>query len=299
MLRRNYNNIFIILTIVLMLLTAALGGCAATAPSQAPGPTAGGGQLKVHFLDVGQADSILVETPGGEIMLIDAGNNDDGKAVVSYLKRCGVKKIDYLVGTHPHEDHIGGLDNVINSFKIGSVYMPRVNHSTKTYTDVLGAVDNKGLKITSARAGVDIINSGELRAAILSPGSTSYEEMNDYSAVIKLSFKDVSFLFTGDAGEIPEEEMLKRNFDLKADVLKVGHHGSHSSTSPDFLGAVRPDYAVLSVGAGNDYGHPHRETMTTLGNRKDIKTYRTDLNGTTVFSTDGKSIEIKCEKPPV
>ena len=263
-----------------------------TAPSSTPSPLTG--QLKVHFLDVGQADSILVQMPNGQNMLVDAGNNDDGTMVVSYLKKSGVKQIDYLVGTHPHEDHIGGLDTVIKGFEIGKVYMPKVTTTTKTFEDVLKAVQAKGLKITTAKAGVEILNTAGLNATMLAPNKTEYDDMNNYSAVIKVTYGQVSFLLTGDAEEQSEFEMLASSVTtLKADVLKVGHHGSNSSTSVGFLKAVNPKYAVISVGTGNDYGHPHKETLQKLNG---MKVYRTDLNGTIVFTTDGKDINVTTEK---
>lgn len=252
------------------------------------------GQLKVHFLDVGQADSIFVQMPNGQNMVIDAGNNDDGPAVVNYLKNAGVKKIDYLVGTHPHEDHIGGLDTVIRAFDIGQVLMPRVTTTTKTFEDVLKAVQAKGLKITPVKAGVEIVNADGLNVAVIAPHRASYENMNNYSAVLKITYGQVSFLLTGDAEEKSEGEMLAGSVvNPKADVLKVGHHGSRSSSTVPFLKAVNPKYAVICVGAGNDYGHPHPQTIQHLTG---IETYRTDLNGTIVFSTDGKGITVVAEK---
>lgn len=290
MLRR--ISLYFLVLIIFLLSTAGCGSEPPETPSISPG---GSGVLKVHFIDVGQADSILLQMPGGRNMLVDAGNNGDGDTVVNYLRTRGVKQIDYLVGTHPHEDHIGGLDRVIEEFDIGKVYMPRVTHTTKTYEDVLEAISGSGLTITPARAGVEIISGGGLTAVMLAPNSDSYDSLNNYSPVIKVSFGQVSFLLTGDAEELSESEMLKSGADLQADVLKVGHHGSHSSTSPEFFRAVNPRYAVIQVGAGNDYGHPHRETLQTL---RRVKVYRTDLHGTVVFTTDGQEIQASAGKEP-
>lgn len=248
--------------------------------------------LKVHFLDVGQADSILVQLPDGPSILVDAGNNDDGPAVVSYLKQQGIKKIDYLVGTHPHEDHIGGLDDVIRAFDIGQAYMPRVTTNTKTFEDVLLAVKDKGLKITTAKAGVTILDQDRLKVDLVAPCGSDYEDLNNWSAVTRIKYGSTSFLLTGDAEAQSEKEMLASGVDLKADVLKVGHHGSSSSTTPTFLKAVAPKYAVISVGAGNDYGHPHKETLSKLANAG-VQLYRTDQDGTVVLASDGKNITVE------
>ncbi len=268
-------------------------GSEANQPIPMPDQTAPSGQLKVHFLDVGQADSILVQLPNNQNMLIDAGNNDDGDKIINYLNKAGVKQIDYLVGTHPHEDHIGGMDTVIKNCTIGRVYMPRVTNTTRTYEDALTAVKGKGLKITTAKAGLKIVDDGSVQAVMLAPYSSEYEDLNNYSAVIKLTFGEVSFLFTGDTGEQSEAEILVGGISPQADVFKVGHHGSHSSTSAAFLQAVKPEYAVICIGAGNDYGHPHKETLTRL---QGIKVFRTDLDGTVVFATDGREIKVTTGK---
>lgn len=247
------------------------------------------GKLIIHYIDVGQADSILIITPGKKVMLIDAGNNNDGDDVVEYLRNQGISRIDVAVGTHPHEDHIGGLDTVIRNFDIGKIYMPKAVNATKTFEDVLAAVKDKGLKINTAEGGRDIAIDSRIESLFLAPNSGEYKDLNNYSAVVKLTFVETSFLFAGDAEDVSEEEMLQKGYDLKADVLKVGHHGSSSSTTPEFLEEVDPEYAVIMTGKDNEYGHPHKEVMERLKN-KGIKVYRTDQNGTVVVESDGRNI---------
>jgi len=246
--------------------------------------------LTLHFIDVGQADSMLGILPNGETILIDAGNREDGNSIVRYIKTQQIKKIDYVIATHPHEDHIGGLAEVINSFDIGSIYMPKVTTTTKTFENTMLAIKNKGLKVTTATAGVSILNVDNLKIELLAPNSSTYEDLNSYSAVTKITFGNTSFLLTGDADNISEGEMFKYN--LKADLLKVGHHGSSTSTSAEFLKAVAPKFAIISVGKGNTYGHPTQKTLTALKNAG-VTTYRTDINGTIVATSDGNNIEIK------
>lgn len=245
--------------------------------------------LNVHFIDVGQADSILITTPDNKTMLIDAGNNEDGDDIVKYIKGMGIDTIDVLIGTHPHEDHIGGIDDVINSFKIGKFYMPRAANNTKTYEDVLDAAKTKGYKIIAGRAGMNINFSDLVKAEILAPNSAEYDDLNNFSIVVKLTYEENSFLFMGDAEKQSENEILTKGYNILADVIKIGHHGSSSSTSEKFLQTVSPRYAVISVGRGNDYGHPHRETMELL-KKYVITVYRTDDCGTVIASGDGKGI---------
>ena len=245
--------------------------------------------LRVNFIDVGQGDSEFIELPNGETLLIDAGTNETGADVVNYIESLGYSSIDYVVGTHPHEDHIGGLDDVIRTFDVESVYMPKVTADTKTFEDVLDAVDEKGLTINTAKAGVTLVDGDRLSVKMLAPVLDEYDNTNDYSAVIKVVYGDTSFLFTGDAEEYAESLITG---DVSADVLKVGHHGSSTSTGEAFLERVSPSYAVISCGLGNSYGHPHIETMEKLGSLG-IPVLRTDEMGTVVAESDGTEINIK------
>jgi competence protein ComEC len=248
--------------------------------------------LTVHFIDVGQADCELVILPNGENMLIDAGNNSEGKKVVEYLKNLNITKIDYLIGTHPHADHIGGMDTVIENMDIGKIYMPKAETNTKTFEDVLDAIDAKNLTITTAKNGVNIYNDGETTIDIIAPNSDTYDSLNNYSAVILLKYRDASFLFSGDAEALSEGEI---EGDISADVLKVGHHGSSTSSSQAFLNRVNPKYAVISCGEGNSYSHPHKETLDKLS-AMNVTLYRTDLNGSIICETDGENYSWECEK---
>lgn len=249
------------------------------------------GKLRVSYIDVGQGDSILIQQ-GSRNMLIDAGTNAAEEAVVNYIQKQGISKIDYLVLTHPHEDHIGGADKVIETFSIGTVYMPKVTDTTQTFKSVVAAMNSKNLKAVTPQIGSSF-KLGEASCMILGPVNTQKNDLNTYSIVLKITFGNTKFLFTGDAQSSNEEAMINRGYDLTADVLKVGHHGSHTSTSQEFLNKVKPEYAVISVGKGNDYGHPHKQTMDRL-KAAGIKVYRTDENGTVVCTSDGSKISFSC-----
>ena len=263
-----------------------------TGETTADDVTNGNSLCKVHFIDVGQGDSILIEADE-HYMLIDAGENNQGTTVVNYLKEQGVKKLDYVIGTHPHSDHIGGLDTVIHSFDIGKVILPDVIHTTKTFEDVLDAIAENGLKITKAVVG-NTYSLGASSFTIVAPNASDYDELNDYSVSIKFTNGENSFLFTGDADKLSETQMLSNGIDLSADVLKLGHHGSSTSSHDKFLDEVVPDYAVISVGADNPYGHPHRETLQNLKNRN-IKVFRTDKQNTIIFTSNGENITVNKE----
>ena len=246
--------------------------------------------LRVDFLNVGQADCALLST-NGHYMVIDGGNNGDADRILSYLEGQGVEKLDAVVGTHPHEDHIGSLDAIINHFDVDAVYMPKIMHTSKTFEDVLDAVANKGLKIKSPSPG-DTIDFNGLEIEVLGP-QREYKDFNNNSIVLKVNAGETAFLFTGDAEETAEKDILQAGYDLQADVLKVGHHGSSTSSSQAFLQAVKPKYAVISVGVGNSYHHPEEEALQRLQSIG-AEIYRTDLQGDIVCTTDGKNIAFNC-----
>lgn len=253
------------------------------------------GKLTVHYIDVGQGDAILVQQ-GENAMLIDAGGNSNGPQVVSYIKGQGITRLEYVVGTHPHEDHIGGLDNVISSFEIGKVILPDIIHTTKTFEDVLVAIQSKGLKITKAVAG-NTYTLGDAGIEIVGPISFSKDDLNNASVVCRVDYGSNSFLFTGDAEKESESKIQAAGYDISADVLKVGHHGSDTSSSEGFLGKVQPKHAVIMVGAGNTYGHPTQATLTRLAGLG-IDVYRTDLSGTIVVTSDGSNISVNNSPNP-
>lgn len=247
------------------------------------------GNLQVHFIDVGQADSILLRSPQGDAILIDAGNNTDGDFLVNYLKKQGITKLAAVIATHPHADHIGGMDQIILNFPIEKFYMPKVSPtpSTRTYEDVVQALVTKRLKITQVRPGMKLDIPG-ISGVFLGPIETEYDNYNDYSAILKVTYGSTSFLFTGDAESGAEKDLLSKG-NLQATVLKVGHHGSSTSTTNEFLKTVSPKYAVIPVGKDNTYGHPHAEVLSRLTSAG-IKIYRTDQSGTIVATSDGKTV---------
>lgn len=252
--------------------------------------------LSVHFLDVGQGDSILIKS-GDEAMLIDAGEKENGEKIVSYLKEHGVKKLKYAVCTHPHADHIGGMAAVLEGIPAETVLMAKVPDgllpTTSAYKRLLSAIASSEAKASYAKAGQEL-TLGKAVFQVLGPVKT-YEDLNNMSLVLRLTYGENSFLFTGDEESKAEKDLLKKNAELKADVLKCGHHGSRTSTSADFLKAVSPKWAVASCGENNDYGHPHQETVKRLLNFG-VNFLRTDQSGTVVIGSDGKKLYASMEK---
>lgn len=250
-------------------------------------------QLSVDFIDVGQGDSILI-CSGGQSMLVDAGTNESGKTVLNFLRNKGIKKLDYAVGTHPHADHIGGLDDVIRGIDTDSLLMPNAVTDTKTFNDVLDAAESRNLSITVPEED-DEFSLGASRVTVLSKNKEQSDNLNNSSLILKIVYGDFSLLLTGDAEKEAEKQLLSDKKDVSADVLKVGHHGSETSTSGNFLKAVSPKCAVISCGKNNDYGHPHEKTLKKL-EKQGTEVYRTDISGTiSLFAdSDGRfSVSVK------
>jgi len=247
--------------------------------------------LKIHFIDVGQADSILIDLSGDNEILIDAGNKGDADTIINYVKNQNIDDIEYLILTHFHEDHIGAAPDIINKLKIEKVYMPDTTADTDIYKDTMQAIWDNNITSVKAKGGLNIINNQGLKFDVLAPNSMWYSEMNEYSLVTKLLYGDTSFLFTGDAESVSELEMTRAGYNLNADLLKVGHHGGDTSTSQIFLDAVTPKYAIISVGTDNTYGHPHQKALDRLI-ATGAKIYRTDEQGNIVATSNGTIITL-------
>ena len=233
---------------------------------------------------MGQGDSSVLFLPGGDVMVIDAGETSEVGSLISFLNAKGVSEIDVLVATHPHSDHIGGMTELLSNYKVSQIYMPKVSHDTLVYQNFLKSIIELNIPVDQAKGGVSIFPEDSLvNATFFAPNSSKYEEINNYSAVLKVSYKDVSFLFTADAEQLSEYEMLSKGYDLNADVLKVAHHGSKTSSTKEFIDSVSPKYAVISAD-GISYSHPHKETLKRLEDTIIIKTYET---GNISFETDG------------
>lgn len=273
---------------------------AKSVPAQAPASSAADSQgpaapeeTKVWFLDVGQGDSELIQLKTGQTVLIDSGTGETTRQLSDRLRELGVERVDILIATHPHEDHIGGMAEVVREFPVGQIYMPKIPDAqvptTSVYENLLKAIDAKGLKVTAAHGGMTLLDSGGVKLELLAPNSAKYEDLNNYSIVTKLTCGSKSFLFMGDAQAESEKELLAQGYNLHSDVLKCGHHGSSTSTTAAFLKAVAPQSAVISCGVNNDYGHPDKQVVDRL-KKAGVTVYRTDLQDTILALCDGKAI---------
>ena len=246
--------------------------------------------LKIYFVDVGQADCILIND-NNEYGLIDAGNNEDGEKIVKYFKDLGITKFKYVFGTHAHEDHIGGMDNIIENFQIEHFYMPDTITTTRTFEEVLDALEEKNIAFETPEEDENLTFS-DTDFKVLHVGKDK-RDLNDTSIVLKLTYKNTSYLFMGDATSSVEKDILDK--DVKSDVLKVGHHGSQYSSTISFLNKVSPKYAIIEVGKNNSYNQPKEVTLKKL---EDLgtKIYRTDEDGTIILTSDGENMSFETVK---
>lgn len=252
--------------------------------------------LKVHFIDVGQGDSILIQLPNGETALIDAGSKDSGELVVEYLKKQEVKEIDYLIASHPHKKHIGGLPEVIKSFDVNNIYIPDISRDTEDYKKLLSAIKEKDLDKNITKAEDTLIDLDGLSFTALAPDENiDDDDLNNHSIVLKLTYKNNSFLFTGNAEAKSEQSIIDNDYDLRSSVLKVAHYGSNTSTTDQFLEKIKPNHAIISVNSDNKYGYPNKAVIDKLTN-SNAKIHRTDEKGTIVFTSNGTELKVEFKK---
>lgn len=270
---------------IIVVLLAGYFGIDLTQDSKVPKDS----ELMISYMDVGQGDAAYIKVNGNDI-LIDAGPRSNFKELLEQLKAKNIDDFELVIATHPHEDHIGGMVDVFKEYEVKAFYSPKITHTTKTYENLVKAVKDEGLKTKELKGGM-VIDLGEgAKFEVFTPQKSEYEELNDYSPIMKLSFGDTSYLFTGDAEKLAEEEALaKYKTSLDSDVIKFGHHGSSSSSSNAFIEAVSPKYGIISCAKDNKYGHPHRETLDII-KKYNIKTFRTDTDGEIILTSDGKSI---------
>ena len=277
---------WILFSIVFILL--ALSGCRSETQTQSNQRKTTLQNLEVHFIDVGQGDATLIKC-GDRSMLIDGGENDKGTLIQNYMNKQGVKSLDYFIVTHPDSDHCGGADVIITKYDIDTIIMPNYEKDTATYRDVVQSLDYKRYSVTPPVVG-NTYSLGDAEFTIIGPNKNDYgNESNNYSVAIVLKHGRKKFVFTGDAEEEAEIDIVNNKMDISAQVLKVGHHGSKSSSAEKFIQAVSPEYGVISCGENNEYGHPHSVTLNTL-RKEGVKVFRTDEQGSIVAVSDGKEI---------
>ncbi len=245
--------------------------------------------MYVHYINVDQGDSILIQV-NDKNLLIDSGPKSHKRQLIKYLNSLGISSLDYVIATHPHDDHIGNMNTIINTYEVRSFYAPKVYSYTKSFEQMVEALKTKNLKIIPIQRGCNTINLGnQTLTEVFSPINDEYDNENNYSAVIKISFGNTSFLFTGDAEKEIEDKLSSLHDDISSDVLKIAHHGSSSSTTESFLTSVNPKYAVISAGRNNIYGHPDKETLSKL-KKYNINILRTDIQNNITFISDGSKI---------
>ena len=254
--------------------------------------------FSIHFIDVGQGDCILIRC-GDHTMLIDAGENAAQSAVADYLDKFKLDTFDYVAGTHAHSDHIGSLDYVVAHFDVGALLVSPQKEETNIYHNLLEAADKTDTPVYSVKAG-DSFMLGSAKIFVVGPRQENYENVNNSSIIFKVVYGETSFLLAGDAESMEERELIEAGADLQADVLKVGHHGSDTSTGYTFLREIMPKIAVIQVGLGNDYGHPSEEVMSRLYDQG-ATVYRTDMHGNVVITSDGNNLEVytQTDEPPI
>jgi beta-lactamase superfamily II metal-dependent hydrolase len=305
------KRIFPLAAMLLLAVTLLFSGCSYQIQVEVPDGNGGStvytatsddGELQVNYLDVGQGDAELIFLPDGTTVLIDSGDQSCINYITDSLEDYGVEEIDILIASHPHADHIGCMATVVRNFDIGTIYMPKTSDSmtptTVCYEKLLESIANKNLTVKTGKSGVTAYENGSVKLEFLAPNSSDYSNLNNYSIVAKLTYGDTSFLFMGDAEQASLNEMLDNNVDLRCDVLKLGHHGSSNAISQAFMEAVQPTYGIISCGADNSYGHPHKEALSLL-KQFDVTTYRTDEDNTIRATSDGKTITFQTGLPSV
>lgn len=254
-------------------------------------------EFKVHFIDIGQGDAIVIQTPDDEFMLIDSGEGEFKDKLDNYLQGLGVTTFKYVIFTHPHSDHIGSAAYIVNKYNIETLIMPNAVTTTKTFSNLLDAIENKGLEVTQPVIG-DEYTLGEAKFMIAAPISDFYDNLNNYSVAIKMIFRETSYFFGGDMEKLAENEVIAHckdtKSDLSCDILKVSHHGSSSSSTSAWLDLINPQIAVIMCGIENSYGHPNKDVLKRLEERN-VEVARTDLEGDIVISTNGRGYMIRTQ----